>query len=54
MLEIWDLEYDVVHEMIYYIYCGRCQKDIAEIASDLLIAADKYSLNELKVCFWFL
>ncbi|CAB3408170.1 unnamed protein product [Caenorhabditis bovis] len=48
VLEINDMEYDVAHEMIYYIYCGKCQKDISDIATDLLIAADKYRLEELK------
>lgn len=48
ILEIPDLEYDVVVEMLNYIYCGRCSKDINHIASDLLIAADKYRLDELK------
>uniref|UniRef100_A0A1I7X095 BTB domain-containing protein n=1 Tax=Heterorhabditis bacteriophora TaxID=37862 RepID=A0A1I7X095_HETBA len=61
VLEICDLDYDVVYEMVYYIYCGRCQREISDIASDLLIAADKYRLEELKravqVCqyiFYFL
>uniref|UniRef100_A0A158QP50 BTB domain-containing protein n=1 Tax=Haemonchus placei TaxID=6290 RepID=A0A158QP50_HAEPC len=48
MLEISDLDYDVVYELVYYIYCGRCQKEIGDIATDLLIAADKYRLVELK------
>ncbi|KAK6028886.1 BTB/POZ domain protein, partial [Ostertagia ostertagi] len=48
VLEISDLDYDVVYELVYYIYCGRCQKDIGDIATDLLIAADKYRLVELK------
>lgn len=48
VLEICDLDYEVVYELIYYIYCGRCQKEIGDIATDLLIAADKYRLVELK------
>ncbi|CAI5437713.1 unnamed protein product [Caenorhabditis angaria] len=48
ILNITDMDYDVIHEMIYYIYCGRCQKDISDVATDLLIAADKYRLEELK------
>ncbi|KHJ90700.1 BTB/POZ domain protein [Oesophagostomum dentatum] len=48
ILEICDLDYEVVYELIYYIYCGRCQKEIGDIATDLLIAADKYRLVELK------
>lgn len=47
---IEDLEYDTVTEMLNFIYCGRCLKDVNEFAfaSDLLIAADKYRLEELK------
>ncbi|CAI4227314.1 unnamed protein product [Auanema sp. JU1783] len=48
ILEIRDLDYDVVYEMVYYIYTGRCQREISEIAGDLLVAADKYRLEELK------
>lgn len=47
---IEDLEYDTVTEMLNFIYCGRCLRDVNEFsfASDLLIAADKYRLEELK------
>lgn len=47
---IEDLEYETVAEMLNFIYCGRCLKDVNEFAfaSDLLIAADKYRLEELK------
>ncbi|KAF1770626.1 hypothetical protein GCK72_002445 [Caenorhabditis remanei] len=47
-LYIKDMDYDVIYEMVYYIYCGRCQKDITDMATALLIAADKYRLEELK------
>ncbi|CAJ0943960.1 unnamed protein product, partial [Mesorhabditis belari] len=47
-MTIPDLDYEVVVEMLNYIYGGRCGKDINHIASDLLIAADKYRLEELK------
>ncbi|CAI2316814.1 unnamed protein product [Caenorhabditis sp. 36 PRJEB53466] len=43
-----DMDYDVIYEMVFYIYCGRCQKDITDMATALLIAADKYRLEELK------
>lgn len=43
-----DMDYDVIYEMVYYIYCGRCNKDITDMATALLIAADKYRLEELK------
>uniref|UniRef100_A0A0N5AB14 BTB domain-containing protein n=1 Tax=Syphacia muris TaxID=451379 RepID=A0A0N5AB14_9BILA len=47
---IEDLDYETVNEMLNFIYCGRCIKDFSEFsfASDLLIAADKYGLEELK------
>ncbi|KAK5980828.1 Protein maternal effect lethal 26 [Trichostrongylus colubriformis] len=48
VLEISDLDYDVVYEMVHYIYCGRCRKEISDIAADLLMAADKYGIVELK------
>ena len=48
VLCIDDMDLDVLNEMIHYIYCGKCTKDITEMASDLLIAADKYRLEELK------
>ena len=49
ILCIDDMDLEVLNEMIHYIYCGKCTKDITEMASDLLIAADKYRLEELKV-----
>ncbi|KAL3998449.1 Protein maternal effect lethal 26 [Acanthocheilonema viteae] len=50
VMVIEDLEYDTVTEMLNFIYCGRCLRDVNEFAfaSDLLIAADKYRLEELK------
>lgn len=39
---IKDVDYAVVKEMLNFIYCGRNSSDINELASDLLIAADKY------------
>jgi hypothetical protein len=41
-LEIKDVEYNVVKEMLQFIYCGRSSSELNEIASDLMIAADKY------------
>lgn len=32
----------VLKEMLNFIYSGRCSPDMSEMASDLLIAADKY------------
>ncbi|KAL7077456.1 hypothetical protein ACQ4LE_003219 [Meloidogyne hapla] len=48
ILEIKDVEYNVVKEMLRFIYCGKSSGELSEIASDLLIAADKYRLEELK------
>ncbi|VDN04761.1 unnamed protein product, partial [Thelazia callipaeda] len=50
VMVIEDLEYDTVTEMLNFIYCGHCLRDVNEFAfaSDLLIAADKYRLEELK------
>ncbi|KAL3089949.1 hypothetical protein niasHS_006401 [Heterodera schachtii] len=49
VLEIKDVEYGVVKEMLNFIYCGKSSSaELNEIASDLLIAADKYRLEELK------
>ncbi|KAH7727568.1 BTB/POZ domain-containing protein [Aphelenchoides avenae] len=46
VLTITDVEYPVLREMLNFIYAGHCSPDINEIASDLLVAADK--LDELK------
>ncbi|CAO4361787.1 Protein CBR-MEL-26 [Caenorhabditis briggsae] len=48
VMYINDMDFDVIYEMVYYIYCGRCQKDITDMATALLIAADKYRIDELK------
>ncbi|CAD5209573.1 unnamed protein product [Bursaphelenchus xylophilus] len=48
VLCIEDVEYNVMKEMLHFIYSGRCTSDVNEMASDLLIAADKYRLDELK------
>lgn len=48
ILEIKDVEYNVVKEMLQFIYCGRSSSELSEIASELMIAADKYRLEELK------
>uniref|UniRef100_A0A915DUF7 BTB domain-containing protein n=1 Tax=Ditylenchus dipsaci TaxID=166011 RepID=A0A915DUF7_9BILA len=49
ILTIKDVEFGVVKEMLNFIYSGRSSTDINEVLqSDLLIAADKYRLDELK------
>uniref|UniRef100_A0A914BWM4 Uncharacterized protein n=1 Tax=Acrobeloides nanus TaxID=290746 RepID=A0A914BWM4_9BILA len=47
-LVITDVDYDVVVEMLSFIYSGRCSNELNDLASPLLIAADKYRLDELK------
>lgn len=47
-MEIKDLEFDVVLEMLSFIYSGRCPR-LSELGAELLIAADKYSLADLKL-----
>jgi hypothetical protein len=49
-MTITDLDADVVGEMLRFIYTGRCERGLREFAADLLVAADKYSLQDLKVC----
>lgn len=36
--------------MLRFIYTGRCDRGLKEFAAELLVAADKYALTELKVC----
>lgn len=49
VLVIKDVEYSVIKEMLHFIYSGRSSSDLNDQqASDLLIAADKYRLDELK------
>jgi hypothetical protein len=47
-VEIKDLEYEIVLEMLNFIYCGRCPR-LSELGGELLVAADKYSLGDLKL-----
>ncbi|KAI6178578.1 hypothetical protein M3Y98_00515900 [Aphelenchoides besseyi] len=48
VLNIEDVDYAVVKEMMHFLYAGRCSPDMPEMASELLIAADKYRLEDLK------
>ncbi|XP_065205342.1 speckle-type POZ protein-like [Planococcus citri] len=43
-----DIDEKVVSEMLQFIYTGKCEK-LAELATGLLAAADKYDLNRLKM-----
>lgn len=44
---ITDVDYDILEKMLTYIYTGRLQ-NIKEIARELLVAADKYDVGDLK------
>ena len=35
--------------MLRFIYTGRCDRGLKEFAAELLVAADKYALTDLKV-----
>lgn len=47
VLIIEDLRREVMAELLRYIYCGRVN-DIHKFASELLSAADRYALQDLK------
>ncbi|TMS32804.1 hypothetical protein L596_000605 [Steinernema carpocapsae] len=47
VLVIEDLDYEVVKDMLMFIYSGRTSGK-PDLAHDLLVAADKYRLDELK------
>jgi speckle-type POZ protein len=48
-IEIEDIEPDVFQELLRFIYTGRVQVDKLEtMAAGLLIAADKYLMDQLK------
>ncbi|XP_073823393.1 protein roadkill-like [Musca autumnalis] len=46
-VEINDMEYSVVHEMLTFIYTNEAP-NIEDMAMELFVAADKYSLKKLK------
>lgn len=46
-VDITDIDYQVMREVFRFIYTGRVE-DIDKIAKDLLIAADRFSMMELK------
>ncbi|XP_023316452.1 speckle-type POZ protein A-like [Trichogramma pretiosum] len=43
-----DINFEAVVEMLRYIYTGNIENDEIAIITDLLVAADKYQLGELK------
>jgi len=48
LVTITDIEYDVVKEMMIYIYTGR-SPNVEKMAEDLLIASNKYDVSGLKM-----
>ena len=44
---ITDVKYEVLRETLRYIYSGK-SPNVIKMADDLLVAADKYDLSELK------
>jgi hypothetical protein len=46
-IEIDDIRHEVMYEMVRYLYCDKVPK-ITELAADLMIAADKYDVPDLK------
>lgn len=47
-VEIKDVEYEVLREMLRFVYTGKAP-NLERMADDLLAAADKYALERLKV-----
>ncbi|XP_055842804.1 protein roadkill-like [Episyrphus balteatus] len=45
---ITDVDHEVLQEMLYFIYTGIAP-NLKELAADLMVAADKYDLEQLKV-----
>ena len=48
-VEITDIDHEVFEEVLRYIYTGETSSLTDEIAMKLLVAADKYELNRLKI-----
>lgn len=48
VVQIIDIKHNIFAEMLHFIYAGKVN-EIGAIASELLIVADKYALNELKM-----
>lgn len=47
-VEVKDIDYDVFREMLRFVYTGKVNRFDLAMAYDLLIAADRYSLDSLK------
>lgn len=47
VVDVADIEYNVFKEMLRFVYTGNVN-ELGSIASDLLVAADKYCLEDLK------
>ncbi|KAL7303364.1 hypothetical protein TKK_0004551 [Trichogramma kaykai] len=48
-IDMKDVDYEVAVEMLRYIYTGRLEEHEISSTIDLLVAADKYLIEELKV-----
>ncbi|XP_058808524.1 protein roadkill-like [Phymastichus coffea] len=48
VFEITDIKYEVMKELLRFIYVGKIN-NIDQLGADLLIAADKYSIDGLKI-----
>ncbi|XP_065203934.1 speckle-type POZ protein B-like [Planococcus citri] len=46
-VEITDVNENIMEEMLKFIYTGKCE-NLDELAEDLLIAADRFDMNDLK------
>lgn len=54
-VKVTDLSYEVLQEMLSFMYCGKIEKLHHELVGGLLSAAKKYQINDLKdVCKKFL
>lgn len=52
-VQIDDIDPDVLKEMLRFMYTGVAP-NLERMSDDLLAAADKYQLERLKVCFFFI
>ena len=48
-VNITDINHEVFEEVLRYIYTGKISSLTDEIATELLVAADKYELDRLKI-----
>lgn len=46
-VEIPDFDYETMKELLRFVYCGELQ-NLDEVATDLIFAAEKYEITQLK------